>query len=126
MADDFLSDEDKALFRESMRSVKPLNEKTKRVNTKKPKTPIPPKKHIPKETTKKRIFLIRYDRGYLFFPKPSYPMLSQAFLQTIQSIKNRDEFHGNPLDLHGLKSEKARDAFVTLLKLKQNMAKDAF
>lgn len=47
MADDFLSDEDKALFRESMRSVKPLNEKTKRVKIETPKPPIQPKKINP-------------------------------------------------------------------------------
>lgn len=44
MVDDSISDEDKALFRHHMRSVKPLNEKTIRAKATAPKTTIPPKK----------------------------------------------------------------------------------
>lgn len=54
MADDFLSDEDKALFRESMRSVKPLNEKTKRVKVEAPKPSIQSKKINPWKSKKRK------------------------------------------------------------------------
>lgn len=54
MADDFLSDEDKALFREFMRSVKPLEEQSKRVKVSKPKPPIRPKKTIRQEVQEKK------------------------------------------------------------------------
>lgn len=58
MTDDFLSDEDKALFRHHMRSVKPLNEKTKRVKS--PTQPTHEKNHNFQESagTQRRIFFI--------------------------------------------------------------------
>lgn len=51
MTDNFVSDEDKALFRECMRSVKPLHEKTKRVATK-TQAPTQTKKNTYKEEKK--------------------------------------------------------------------------
>lgn len=60
MTDDFLSDEDKALFRHHMRSVKPLNEKQ---SERKPRRCPPMKKnHNVRESlhTQRRIFFIRF------------------------------------------------------------------
>jgi DNA-nicking Smr family endonuclease len=47
MADDSLSDDDKALFRQHMQTVKPLNEKTIRIKEQKTKLPPPKKRFDP-------------------------------------------------------------------------------
>lgn len=116
MTDDFLSDEDKALFRHHMRSVKPLNEKTKRV-----KNPTQPT-HEKKTTTfksqsvpKEEYFLSDFIRDtvqsntILSFSGPSIP--SQRF----RALKNGQIPWEAKLDLHGLKTEAARQALYDFI-----------
>ncbi|CAM4472529.1 MAG: putative DNA endonuclease SmrA [Legionella sp.] len=111
MVDDFLSDEDKALFREHMRSVKPLNENNKRI-----KTESPPKPPIPR---RKRIEPIIEERTeYYLSDTIQETVLSQTTLSYVQSGLTNQRFkelkHGKipwegRLDLHGLKADNACD-----------------
>ncbi|STY28406.1 Smr domain protein, DNA mismatch repair protein-like protein [Legionella wadsworthii] len=111
MADDFLSDEDKALFRESMRSVKPLNEK-KRVHT-------PSEKAKPQLPTKKRTSEVPIEKKEFYLSDMIVePVFSESRLSYSQSSLPNKQFKAlkqgqipweSLLDLHGLKSEKARD-----------------
>ncbi|MBI2786342.1 MAG: Smr/MutS family protein [Legionella longbeachae] len=110
MNDDFLSDEDKILFRESMRSVKPLNEKTNRVKTAKPQPPIPLKKRSPMKPIEKKEYYLSdvivdtiLSETILSYAHPS---LSR---QRFKELKNGQIYWEARLDLHGMKSEKARD-----------------
>ncbi len=79
MTDDFLSDEDKALFRHHMRSVKPLNEKTKRVKS--PTQPTHEKKpqlsRVSRYPKKNIFYLILFVT--LFNPILFYLFQNQAF-----------------------------------------------
>ena len=114
MADDFMSDEDKALFRDHMRSVKPLNEKTKRENnppTVPPKVPGKPKTiNPPRIANKKEYFLSDYikeavlSNTILSYCHPSVP--SKRF----RAFKNGQLPWEARLDLHGLTTEAAREA----------------
>lgn len=109
MADDTLSDEDKALFRDHMRSVKPLNEKTSRV--KDPKTP-PPVQMSPRrkqiENTEKAYFLSDFitdtvlSNTILSYSRESLP--SKRF----KALKQGNIPWEVTLDLHGLKADAAR------------------
>ncbi|USQ14579.1 Smr/MutS family protein [Legionella lytica] len=111
MVDDFLSDEDKALFREHMRSVKPLNEKSKRVKTESvSKPPIPRKKRIEP--------IIEERTEYYLSDTIQETVLSQTTLSYAQSgltnqrfkeLKNGKIPWEGRLDLHGLKADNARD-----------------
>ncbi|KTD58028.1 DNA mismatch repair protein-like protein [Legionella sainthelensi] len=107
MADNFVSDEDKALFRECMRSVKPLHEKTKRVITQ-TQAPIHAQKNTCKEEKKEyylsdMIIDTVLSESILSYAQPS---LSQ---QRFKALKKGQIPWEARLDLHGLKSEKARE-----------------
>ncbi|TAL65889.1 MAG: DNA mismatch repair protein MutS [Legionella sp.] len=117
MADDSLSDEDKALFRDHMRAVKPLKKQTQRDDTPKPK-PAPPPKKRPAATIKE--------------PQPS-PYLSDFISENVLSESTlsyaqpslpsqrlRDLRQGRipweaRLDLHGLKADVARDSLTRFI-----------
>ncbi|WP_133137859.1 Smr/MutS family protein [Legionella rowbothamii] len=111
MVDDFLSDEDKALFREHMRSVKPLNEKNNRVKTE--SSPKPP------PLRKRRIEpVIEARNDYYLSDTIQETVLSQSILSYAQSgltnqrfkeLKNGKIPWESRLDLHGLKADNARD-----------------
>ncbi|HAZ7572726.1 Smr/MutS family endonuclease [Legionella sp. PATHC032] len=116
MTDDFLSDEDKALFRHHMRSVKPLHEKTKREKTStsptyEKKTTACKSHSVPKE----EYFLSDFIRDtvesdtVLSFSNSSIP--SQRF----RSLRNGEIPWEAKLDLHGLKTETARQALYDFI-----------
>ncbi|WP_115709964.1 Smr/MutS family protein [Legionella sainthelensi] len=107
MADNFVSDEDKALFRECMRSVKPLQEKTKRVTTQ-TQAPIRTQKNTYKEEKKEyylsdMIIDTVLSESILSYSQPS---LSQ---QRFNALKKGQIPWDARLDLHGIKSETARE-----------------
>lgn len=119
MVDDFMSDEDKALFREHMRSVKPLKDKTKRVSTEASKPPIPPKHvNIPLVAEEKREY---YLSDVITNEVLSHTTLSYAqpglTHQRFKALKNGQIPWEGRLDLHGLKSEKARDALCQFIQM---------
>lgn len=109
MANDFMSDEDKALFREHMRSVKPLNQHSKKANYPVQKTPVKPIKIIkPVEIDKTECYL----SDYISEPVSSDSILSYSH-SSLPSRRFRDLTNGQiaweeRLDLHGLKAEDAR------------------
>jgi DNA-nicking Smr family endonuclease len=117
MADDFMSDEDKALFREHMRSVKPLNEETKRI--KGPALPPPQhpvrKKNQEKPQTKNDYYLSDYisdtvlSHTLLSYSNPSIP--SKRF----RELRNGLIPWEARLDLHGLKTEDARESLCRFI-----------
>jgi len=110
MTDDSMSDEDKALFRNHMRSVKPLNEKTKRVNTPAPKPDVPAKKiNSPITREKKEYYLSdTLNETVLSHTILSYSRPGVA-TQRLKALKTGQIPWEARLDLHGLKSEEARD-----------------
>ncbi|WP_454780239.1 Smr/MutS family protein [Legionella sp. WA2022007384] len=116
MADDFLSDEDKDLFREHMRSVKPLNEKTKRVKTSEPKPSIPNKKDKPSVIPPKKEYYLSdmIVDTVLSETKLSYSQ-SSISNQRLKALRNGQIPWEARLDLHGLKSEKARDTLCQFI-----------
>ncbi|MFT4058881.1 MAG: Smr/MutS family protein [Legionella sp.] len=119
MADDFISDEDKALFHEYMRSVKPLKEQNKRIKIETSKPPLSPKrKKLPPITENVEYYLSDVIKNTVL----SQTTLSyaQAGLdnQRFKELKNGQIFWEGRLDLHGLKSDKARDALCHFIKNK--------
>jgi DNA-nicking Smr family endonuclease len=111
MADDFMSDEDKALFRDHMRSVKPLTEKTKRVQGP-ASAPPQPRIHskMPVKPAPNHYFLSDYINDAVH----SHTLLSYAHPsmnnKRFRELKNGLIPWEARLDLHGLKTEAARDA----------------
>ncbi|MDI1351513.1 MAG: Smr/MutS family protein [bacterium] len=111
MADDIMSEEDKALFREHMRSVKPLNEQTKREKQRVvPPTPQK-KKFVPIiASPKKEYFLSDFiddtvlSHTLLSYSHPSLPT------KRFRALKNGQIPWEGRLDMHGLKAEEARNA----------------
>jgi DNA-nicking Smr family endonuclease len=116
MVDDLMSDEDKALFREHMRSVKPLHEKTKRVQTAAPKPPITRRKHTaPIPETKQAYYLSdTIQESVLSNTILSY---AQSGLpnQRFKALKNGHIQWEARLDLHGLKSEMAGESLCRFI-----------
>ncbi|MGC1182175.1 Smr/MutS family protein [Legionella sp.] len=118
MGNNFISDEDKALFRNHMRSVKPLNEKTKRV-----KTATPP----PTTTFKRPVNPLAEEQvDYFLSDVIKETVLSHTTLSYAQSgltnqrfkaLKNGQIPWEGRLDLHGFKSEKARDALCQFIRI---------
>lgn len=112
MSNDSMSDEDKALFRDQMRSVKPLNEKTPRVKTAsspRPELPVRKKKMAP-EPQQKNYFLSDYiSETVLSNTVLSYatPSISN---KRLKELKNGQIYWEARIDLHGFKTEAARDA----------------
>ena len=126
MTDDSLSDEDKALFREQMRTVKPLNSTTKRIkNPPSPKTA--PKRTRPSmpipAPNKKDYFLSDFiseevhSHTVLSYVQPSLP--SKRF----RALKNGQIPWESRLDLHGLKADAARDALCDFIQAKAQESK---
>lgn len=116
MADDFMSDEDKALFRDHMRAVKPLNEKNKRANTSAPLLPQP--KKISQSLANKKT-LIKKD--YYLSDFITDTVLSNTLLsysdssvpgKRFRALKNGQIPWEARLDLHGLKTETARESLI--------------
>ena len=127
MANDSMSDEDKALFREHMRSVKPLNEKTKRVRTSAPKPPIPHQKPASPVMSEKP-----ERKEYYLSDVLQETVLSQTTLSYCQPSLNSQRFKALKngqipwearLDLHGLKSDNARDILCEFIHLQTQNAK---
>ncbi|ARB92203.1 Smr/MutS family protein [Legionella longbeachae] len=121
MTDNFVSDEDKALFRECMRSVKPLHEKTKRVATK-TQAPTQTKKNTYKEEKKEyylsdMIIETVLSESILSYSQPS---LSQ---QRFKALKKGQVPWESRLDLHGLKSEKAREMLCQFIQTQAELGK---
>lgn len=112
MANDFLSDEDKALFREQMRSVKPLKEKNAKIDrhSPPPQQPWSNKKHTRVKP-----------REYFLSDFISEPVQSDSILSFCHSGIPKKRFnelkkglipYEGRLDLHGMYSEDARQALV--------------
>jgi DNA-nicking Smr family endonuclease len=124
MADDFISDEDKALFHEHMGSVKPLDEKTKRVSSDTPKPPIPPRRrNTSVAAEKKEYYLSDFIQD---------TVLSETTLSYSQPGLNNQRFKAlrmgqipweSRLDLHGLKGEKARDSLCQFIQAQMQQDK---
>lgn len=110
MTDDSLSDDDKMLFQEHMRHVKPLKESTPRQTHQKTPAPIERKNsHTHSAPTEKNYFL----SDYISEPVQSHSILSyaQASLPSkrFKALKNGQIPWEARLDLHGLHSEKAKE-----------------
>ncbi|WP_454785449.1 Smr/MutS family protein [Legionella sp. WA2024007413] len=124
MADDFLSDEDKALFREHMSSVKPLNEKTQRVKNSEPKPSIP--------TQKSKLSVTPVIKEYYLSDMIVDTVLSETTLsyshpsishQRLKALRNGQILWEARLDLHGLKGEKAKDILCQFIQTQAEQGK---
>ncbi|BCA94557.1 DNA mismatch repair protein MutS [Legionella antarctica] len=130
MGDDFMSDEDKALFRDQMRSVKPLNEKTKRISRcislsaeKSPKIPNRRPGVSNKQPPKKEYYLSDFisetvlSDTVLSYCNPGVP------IKRFRALKNGMIPWEARLDLHGLKTEAARDSLSQFIQAEANKNK---
>lgn len=117
MADDFISDEDKALFREQMKSVKPLDEKTKRVKPPVHKSPIKARKKIEPQESKP---LENYLSDYISDSVLSDSILSYSISgfpnKRLRELKQGEIPWEARLDLHGFRGDEARDALFSFIK----------
>jgi DNA-nicking Smr family endonuclease len=123
MVNDFMSDEDKALFLEHMRSVKPLTEKTKRVTSVNPKSPSPLKKRSPPPVEAKKEYFLS---DGIIEPVFSHTTLSYAPSlpqRRFKALKNGHIAWEARLDLHGLHSDNARDALCQFISLQAKINK---
>lgn len=113
MVDDFIPDEDKALFQEHMRTVIPLKEKTNKQDNSQKIKAVPMIKHRakPKPETaslKNKCYLSDFivdtvlSETILSYAHPSLPK------QRFKELKNGTIRWEARLDLHGMKSEDAR------------------
>ncbi|KTD63005.1 DNA mismatch repair protein-like protein [Legionella santicrucis] len=121
MADNSVSDEDKALFRECMRSVKPLHEKTKRVSTK-TQPPRQPQKSTCKEEKKEYYLSDMIIETVLSETILSYSQPSLS-LQRFKALKKGQIPWEARLDLHGLKSENAREMLCQFIQTQAEQGK---
>lgn len=110
MADDSLSDEDKALFRSQMRTVKPLQDKTPKDKSAAPKIAPPKRPHqepIPKTTTD--YYLSDYicnhvlSESTLSYSHPSLPT------KRFRELRHGEIAWEARLDLHGMKADDAKE-----------------
>lgn len=118
MADDSLSDEDKALFREHMRSVKPLNEQIKRIKiitTVKEKKSSPKMKAVPHTLPKREFFLSDFISETVHSETILSYCHSSVTAKQFRELKNGKLFWEARLDLHGLKTETAREALCNFI-----------
>lgn len=115
MADDSMFDEDKALFRDQMRSVKPLHEKTKRISSPKIPTNFSPQKPTPQVSSSPPL------KEYFLSDYVSESVLSDTILSyahpSLSNKRFRDLRNGQipwdaKLDLHGFKTDPAREALT--------------
>ncbi|WP_298625714.1 Smr/MutS family protein [uncultured Legionella sp.] len=123
MADDFMSDEDKALFREHMRSVKPLNDATKR--TKAPERTQQQYSARKRNQEQSQTKSERYLSDYISETVLSHTQLTYCN-PSVPSKRFRELRHGlipweARLDLHGLKTEDARESLCRFI---QNQTKN--
>ena len=116
MVDDFMSEEDKALFRDHMRSVKPLNEKNTRIKNTSPKPALPQKKATSPPLEKiKDYYLSDFIQDTVFSNTTlsySQPGLNHQRFKELQ--KGQISWEAR-LDLHGIKSEAARDSLCQFI-----------
>lgn len=116
MAKDSLSDEDKALFREQMRSVKPLQEKHAKVGHSSSTLPRSPIKKPFHDSNKQEFYL----SDFISNPVQSNTILSYRTSdvpnQRFKELKNGLIPWEKRLDLHGLYTEDARQALVHFIK----------
>lgn len=123
MRDDFLSDEDKALFQEYMREVKPLTHKQKTIASPKPeKKPL--KKSPPKES-----MIYSSPVTYCLSDFIQEPVFSETILSYFpphfalaqkRALKNGQIPWEARLDLHGYQIEKARDSLCRFIQAQQD------
>lgn len=125
MTDDSLSDDDKALFREHMRSVKPLKESTAKVKEKLPPPSLPPKQHAKPSFAKPK-------KDYFLSDFISETVLTDTILSyahpSFSSKRFKDLKHGRipweaRLDLHGLRVEAARSSLCDFIALQTEQHK---
>ncbi|CEG57683.1 Smr/MutS family protein [Legionella fallonii] len=128
MADDFLSDEDKALFRAHMRSVKPLSKQTPRVDTQTTPPEVPKKIRTPSLPHKKT----EHEKEYYLSDFISETVLSNTLLsycrpslttKRFKALKNGQIPWEARLDLHGLRTETARDSLRHFIQAQVNNGK---
>lgn len=114
MSDDSLSDEDKALFRDHMRGVNPLNKNNTKIPTEKPKPSPRPRKN-PDPLPTQTYFLSDYitdtilAETILSYAHPSIPH------RRMQELKKGQIPWQGRIDLHGLTTEAAREALCTFI-----------
>ena len=131
MADDSMSDEDKALFREHMRSVKPLGgKKANRITSTTPLDNAPPVKAKSVHTSRVENKPVFRKKDYFLSDYINEPVLSESVLSycntSLASRRFRDLKNGlipweAKLDLHGMKTDAARTALSTFI---QNQAQN--
>lgn len=111
-----MSDEDKALFRDQMRAVKPLNEKTKRVKS--PKSVLPEFSAKPKKINAPRVLnkIEYYLSDYISDPVHSNTILSHCNpsipTKRFRALKSGQIPWEVRIDLHGLTTEAARESLT--------------
>lgn len=116
MTDDSLSDEDKDLFREHMRSVKPLKEPTKKTSSKAPSIPKPIKKRTSTLTKpQKEYFLSDFINDTVQTEtRLSYAHSSVATKQ-LKALRNGQIHWEAKLDLHGKHVDAARQSLCQFI-----------
>lgn len=118
MTDKPISDEDKALFREHMRSVKPIKDKTKRVATRTPPAPTIQRIHERSMQTSSA-HTEMYLSDYINDPVQSNAVLSYSHpsipARRFKALKTGLIPWEARLDLHGLTSEEARTALLRFI-----------
>lgn len=111
--DDSLSDDDKALFRQHMRNVKPLKEPTPKTQFKTPPPIAKPlcKKHEPLPITSKKAYFLSdflsetvLTHTVLSYAHPSLPT------KRFKALRQGQIPWESRLDLHGMQVEAARNA----------------
>ena len=117
MTDDSLSDDDKALFREHMRSVKPLKESTAKIKEQRTQPKVPRKQ-------KNKDTFIKPKKEYFLSDYISEPVLTDTTLSYAHSsfspkrfkdLKNGRIPWEAKLDLHGLRADTAREALCQFI-----------
>jgi DNA-nicking Smr family endonuclease len=116
MADDFISKEDKELFRSQMKSVTPLNKPLKRASSPAKAAVVPVKK---RREVEKPVDSINFLSDYI--PEPvlsesvlSYALPSMPFMRLRSLKKGQIPWQGR-LDLHGYTVEQARQALMQFI-----------
>jgi DNA-nicking Smr family endonuclease len=114
--DEFLSDEDRALFREHMRAVKPLTPLAKQIATKPNNPSIRPRPPEVQKNPKKHEYYLSdmiietvLSETVISYRHPS--VSSQRF----KELKKGEIRWEARLDLHGLKSENARESLCQFI-----------
>lgn len=116
MTDDSLSDEDKALFQNHMKGVKPLGGSTKKIQISKQTPPLPSRRRqAEKHAEAINYFLSDFvteevlSETALSFARPGIP--NQRFRQ----LRQGEILWESRLDLHGLKADTARESLCQFI-----------